>query len=147
MFAISTCTARYGRYISVRQVTGTWNARYRVVSSKIGRRRPILEEIDCRRSIEEEEERKKKEGNKEYLASAVVARGRFFSRTRRQIEATLIEKRTKCPSLEKRSKCPSLLQVDWLLFSMVVAVAVAEGGWRSRYVFYNTAQIVAVALL
>ncbi|RWV97977.1 hypothetical protein GW17_00039200 [Ensete ventricosum] len=40
-FAISTCTARYGRYIPVRQVTGTRTARYRAVPSKIGRRRPI----------------------------------------------------------------------------------------------------------
>ncbi|RRT73002.1 hypothetical protein B296_00014619 [Ensete ventricosum] len=40
-FAISTCTARYGRYIPVRQVTGTRIARYRAVPSKIGRRRSI----------------------------------------------------------------------------------------------------------
>ncbi|RWW27887.1 hypothetical protein GW17_00007655 [Ensete ventricosum] len=40
-FVISTCIARYKRYIPVRQVTGTRTARYRVVRSK----------IDCRRSI------------------------------------------------------------------------------------------------
>ncbi|RWW38217.1 hypothetical protein BHE74_00056565, partial [Ensete ventricosum] len=100
-FAISTCTARYGRYIPVRQVTGTRTARYRAVPSKIGRRRPILKEIDRRRSIEKEKGKKKckrkkeEEGNKEYLASAVLARlpsppagrSRIFSRARRQIEA------------------------------------------------------------
>ncbi|RWW04485.1 hypothetical protein GW17_00032285 [Ensete ventricosum] len=116
-FAISTCTARYGRYIPIRQVTGTRTVRYQAVPSKIDRQRPILKEIDCRRSIEEEKGKKKRkrkkeeEGNKEYLASAVlarlpslpagrlrtiapvgrlraVARGRFFSCARRQIEAT-----------------------------------------------------------
>ncbi|RWW31454.1 hypothetical protein GW17_00003913 [Ensete ventricosum] len=117
-FAISTCTARYGRYIPVRQVTDTWTARYRAVPSK----------IDCRRSISAVGSRlrkkkgrkrgkgkKKEEGKKEYLAIAVLARGspahrrrprplflpreetrpaggdrgRFLSRARRQIEATI----------------------------------------------------------
>ncbi|RWW37741.1 hypothetical protein BHE74_00057107, partial [Ensete ventricosum] len=79
-FAISTYTVRYGWYIPVRQVIGTRTARYRVVLSKIGRRRLILKEIDCRRSIEEEKgkkkrkRKKKEEGKKEYLASAVLAR-------------------------------------------------------------------------
>ncbi|RWW19063.1 hypothetical protein GW17_00016911 [Ensete ventricosum] len=73
-FAILTCIARYGRYIPVRQVTGTWTARYRAVPSKISHRRSILKEIDRRRSIEEEKGKKKRkrkkeeEGNKEYLA-------------------------------------------------------------------------------
>ncbi|RRT59672.1 hypothetical protein B296_00045647 [Ensete ventricosum] len=40
-FAISTCTARYGRYIPVRQVTSTRTARYWTVPSKIDRRRSI----------------------------------------------------------------------------------------------------------
>ncbi|RWV84830.1 hypothetical protein GW17_00053426, partial [Ensete ventricosum] len=40
-FAISTCTTRYGRYIPVRQVTGTRTARYRAVLPKIDRRRSI----------------------------------------------------------------------------------------------------------
>ncbi|RWW14342.1 hypothetical protein GW17_00021890, partial [Ensete ventricosum] len=53
-FAISTCTARYGWYILVRQVTGTRTARYRAVPSKIDRRQPIEEGIGRRRSIEEE---------------------------------------------------------------------------------------------
>ncbi|RZR98443.1 hypothetical protein BHM03_00027797, partial [Ensete ventricosum] len=75
-FAISTCTARYGRYISVRQVIGRRTARYRA--------------------------KKEEEGNKEYLASAVLTclpsspagrlcavaargcRGRFLSRARRR---------------------------------------------------------------
>ncbi|RWV88946.1 hypothetical protein GW17_00048927 [Ensete ventricosum] len=97
-FAISTCTARYGRYISVRQVIGTRTARYRAVPSKIGRRRPILKEIDRRRSIEEEEEekeKKKKRGRKNTSPApsspacrrrSRVARdrGRFFSRARRR---------------------------------------------------------------
>ncbi|RWV96820.1 hypothetical protein BHE74_00050586 [Ensete ventricosum] len=51
-FLISTCTARYRRYIPVRQVTGTRTARYRAVLSKIDRRRPILKEIDRQRSTE-----------------------------------------------------------------------------------------------
>ncbi|RWW68996.1 hypothetical protein BHE74_00023438 [Ensete ventricosum] len=40
-FAISTYTTRYWRYISVRQVTGTWTARYQAVPPKIDRRRSI----------------------------------------------------------------------------------------------------------
>ncbi|RWW15255.1 hypothetical protein GW17_00020918 [Ensete ventricosum] len=98
-FAISTCTARYGWYISVRQVTGTRTARYRTILPKIDRRRSIegginrrrsiegeidrrrsIEgEIDRRRSIEEEkgkkkeEKKKKEEEKKEYRA---VARAR-----------------------------------------------------------------------
>ncbi|RZS19142.1 hypothetical protein BHM03_00051474, partial [Ensete ventricosum] len=59
MFAISTCTARYGRYIPVRQVTGTWTARYRAVPSKIDPRRSIEREIDRRRSIEREIDRRR----------------------------------------------------------------------------------------
>ncbi|RWW47366.1 hypothetical protein BHE74_00046653 [Ensete ventricosum] len=54
-------TARTGRYISVRQVAGTWTARYRVVPPKIDRRWSISAvgsrlkgEIDRRRSIEGE---------------------------------------------------------------------------------------------
>ncbi|RRT46866.1 hypothetical protein B296_00054147, partial [Ensete ventricosum] len=41
MFAISTFTARYGQYMLVRQVAGTWTARYRAVPPKIDRRRLI----------------------------------------------------------------------------------------------------------
>ncbi|RWW01268.1 hypothetical protein GW17_00035703 [Ensete ventricosum] len=37
-FAILIFTAWYGRYISVRQVAGTWTARYRAVLSKIDHR-------------------------------------------------------------------------------------------------------------
>ncbi|RWV87330.1 hypothetical protein GW17_00050693 [Ensete ventricosum] len=69
-FAISTYTARYGRYIPVCQVTGTWTARYRAVPPKIvrrrliegeiSRRRSIEGEIDCWRLIEEEKGKKKK---------------------------------------------------------------------------------------
>ncbi|RWW27542.1 hypothetical protein GW17_00008025 [Ensete ventricosum] len=70
-FAISTYTARYGRYIPVRQFAGTRTARYRAVPPKIdrrrsisavdgrfrpstvdfGRQRPIEGEIDRRQSI------------------------------------------------------------------------------------------------
>ncbi|RWV99448.1 hypothetical protein GW17_00037642 [Ensete ventricosum] len=70
-------TARYERYIPVRQVAGTWTARYRAVPPKIDhrqsisavdvrlkreidRRRSIEGEIDRRRSIEREKGRKKK---------------------------------------------------------------------------------------
>ncbi|RWV88738.1 hypothetical protein GW17_00049154 [Ensete ventricosum] len=95
-FAISTCTARYGRYIPVRQVTGTRTARYRAVPSKINRRQPILKEIDRRRSIEEEKGKKKRKSKKKRRGEeriprqrrprppAVAARGCFFSRTRRR---------------------------------------------------------------
>ncbi|RWW86158.1 hypothetical protein BHE74_00005079 [Ensete ventricosum] len=54
-FAISTCTARYGRYISVCQVTGTRTARYWAVPPKLAidfdRRQPIEGEIGHRRPI------------------------------------------------------------------------------------------------
>ncbi|RWW21989.1 hypothetical protein GW17_00013834 [Ensete ventricosum] len=40
-FEISTCTARYGRYIPVRQVAGTRTVRYWAVPPKIDRRRSI----------------------------------------------------------------------------------------------------------
>ncbi|RWV96817.1 hypothetical protein GW17_00040444 [Ensete ventricosum] len=81
-FAISTCTARYVRYISVHQVTSTQTACYRrrSILKEIARRRSILKEIARRRSIEEEKGKKKRkrkkeeEGNQEYLASAVLAR-------------------------------------------------------------------------
>ncbi|RWW11670.1 hypothetical protein GW17_00024704 [Ensete ventricosum] len=65
------------------------------VPSKIGRRRPILKEIDCRRSIEQEKGKKKRKKKKKKRglkntspASSSCAchpcdRGRFFSRTRR----------------------------------------------------------------
>ncbi|RWV93965.1 hypothetical protein GW17_00043542 [Ensete ventricosum] len=58
LFAISTCTARYGRYISVCQVTGTRTARYRAVPPKIDLRRQTEEEIDRRRLIEGEIDRR-----------------------------------------------------------------------------------------
>ncbi|RWW48620.1 hypothetical protein BHE74_00045292 [Ensete ventricosum] len=58
-FAISIFTARYGRYILVRQVAGTRTAHYRAVPPKIDRWRSISAvggrlkgEIDRRRSIE-----------------------------------------------------------------------------------------------
>ncbi|RWV94487.1 hypothetical protein GW17_00042970 [Ensete ventricosum] len=40
-FAISTCTARYERYIPVRQVAGTRTAHYQAVPPKIDRRQSI----------------------------------------------------------------------------------------------------------
>ncbi|RWW01664.1 hypothetical protein GW17_00035283 [Ensete ventricosum] len=89
-FAISTCTARYGRYIPIRQVTGTWTASYQTVPPKIDRQRSIQGEIDRRRSIEEEkgkkkeEKKKKEEEKKEYHAVAARARWSFLSRTRRR---------------------------------------------------------------
>ncbi|RZR84375.1 hypothetical protein BHM03_00011204 [Ensete ventricosum] len=96
-FAISTCTARYERYIPVRQFTGTRTARYWAVPSKIDRRRPIEEEIDRRRLREKSivggrlrkkkgrrrgKEKKKKRGRKNTSPArrprplAVAARGR-----------------------------------------------------------------------
>ncbi|RZR75310.1 hypothetical protein BHM03_00054506, partial [Ensete ventricosum] len=64
-------TARYGRYIPVRQVAGTRTAHYRAVPPKINRRRSISavggrlkREIDRRRSIEREKGRKKKRKKK-----------------------------------------------------------------------------------
>ncbi|RRT44796.1 hypothetical protein B296_00041011 [Ensete ventricosum] len=80
-------------------VTSTRTARYRAVPSKIGRRRPILKEIDRRRSIEEDKgkkkrKRKKKRGEERIprqrrpCPPTVAARGRdrdrFFSRARRR---------------------------------------------------------------
>ncbi|RWV83418.1 hypothetical protein GW17_00054978 [Ensete ventricosum] len=59
-FAISTCIARYGGYIPVRQVTGTRTARYRAVPSKIDRRRSIEEE----KGKKKRKRKKKKRGRK-----------------------------------------------------------------------------------
>ncbi|RZS06198.1 hypothetical protein BHM03_00036829 [Ensete ventricosum] len=83
-------TARYGRYVLIRQVAGTRTARYRAVPSKIDRRRLISTvgdrlkgEIDCQRSIEREKGRKKKRKKKKkkekrrkntYRPRAVLAR-------------------------------------------------------------------------
>ncbi|RRT82186.1 hypothetical protein B296_00010879 [Ensete ventricosum] len=75
-FAISTCTARYRRYIPVRQVVGTWTSRYRAVSPKIDRWRSIEGEIDRRRSIEGEKEKKKRKKRKEeYLFPRAILVG------------------------------------------------------------------------
>ncbi|RZS02856.1 hypothetical protein BHM03_00032956 [Ensete ventricosum] len=63
-FAISTCTTRYGRYITVYQVTGMRTTHYRAVSPKIDRQRSIEGEIDHRRSIEEEKGKKKRKRRK-----------------------------------------------------------------------------------
>ncbi|RWV95701.1 hypothetical protein GW17_00041652 [Ensete ventricosum] len=80
-FAISTCTAWYGRYIPVRQVAGTWTVRYWMVLPKIDRRwsilvigdrlkgeidrqRSIEGEIDHRRLIEREKGKKKRKSRK-----------------------------------------------------------------------------------
>ncbi|RWW03255.1 hypothetical protein GW17_00033600 [Ensete ventricosum] len=60
-FAISTFTARYGRYIPVRQVVGTWTARYRAILPKIDQQRSIKVEIG---SIEGEKGKKKKRKRK-----------------------------------------------------------------------------------
>ncbi|RRT80061.1 hypothetical protein B296_00012429 [Ensete ventricosum] len=77
-FAISTCTARYRRYIPVRQVTGMRTVRYWAIPPKIDRRRLIGGEIDRRRSIEGEKgKKKKKKRRKERSTSfprAVLAR-------------------------------------------------------------------------
>ncbi|RRT46672.1 hypothetical protein B296_00014908, partial [Ensete ventricosum] len=90
-------------HTTIEEVTGTRTARYRAVPPKIDRRqsisaigRPIEEEIDHRRSIEEEkgkkkrQRRKKEEEKKEYLARAPsLPTGRprprsLFSRARRR---------------------------------------------------------------
>ncbi|RRT42744.1 hypothetical protein B296_00056890, partial [Ensete ventricosum] len=59
-FSMPICTARYGRYVPIRQVTGTRTVRYRAVSPKIDRQRSIEGEIDRHRSIEGEKGKKKK---------------------------------------------------------------------------------------
>ncbi|RWW20420.1 hypothetical protein GW17_00015470 [Ensete ventricosum] len=46
-FAISTCTAQYGRYIPVRQVTSTRTSRYWAVPPKIDRQR-LISAVDGR---------------------------------------------------------------------------------------------------
>ncbi|RWW26261.1 hypothetical protein GW17_00009367 [Ensete ventricosum] len=70
-FAISTCTTRYGRYITVCQVTGMRTAHYRAVSPKIDRQRSIEGEIDHRRSIEEEKGKKRKRRKKKRRKNTV----------------------------------------------------------------------------
>ncbi|RWV79300.1 hypothetical protein GW17_00059585, partial [Ensete ventricosum] len=64
--AISTFTARYVRYISVRQVVGTRTARYRAVPSK----------IDRRQSIEREKGKKKRKKKKKKGKRIPIARAR-----------------------------------------------------------------------
>ncbi|RWW24852.1 hypothetical protein GW17_00010834 [Ensete ventricosum] len=109
-FAISTCTARYGWYISVRHVTGTWPARYWVVPAKINRWRSIsavggrlkkkstignrlrekstvggrLRKKKGRRGKEEKKKRRRKNTSPARRCRPRVARGRFFSRARRR---------------------------------------------------------------
>ncbi|RWW22688.1 hypothetical protein GW17_00013102 [Ensete ventricosum] len=109
-FAISTCIARYGQYILVRQVTDTRTVGYRAVPSKIDRQRSIsaigdrLREksiVDGRlrkkKGRRRGKEKKKKRGRKNTSPSrrprlpagrlrTVAARGhgRFFSRARRR---------------------------------------------------------------
>ncbi|RZS17692.1 hypothetical protein BHM03_00049873 [Ensete ventricosum] len=84
-FEILSCTAWYGRYIPVRQFTGTRTAHYRMVPSKIDRRRSI--EGDRRKREEEEEEEKKKKKKKKRRrrnkTSTVVARAPSLAPRRR----------------------------------------------------------------
>ncbi|RZR89773.1 hypothetical protein BHM03_00017562 [Ensete ventricosum] len=82
-FEISSCIARYGRYIPVRQFTGTRTTYYRMVPPKIDRRWSILavggrlrenrlSAVDCGRSeIGEKGKKKKKRRNR---TSTVAAR-------------------------------------------------------------------------
>ncbi|RZS16056.1 hypothetical protein BHM03_00048020, partial [Ensete ventricosum] len=74
-FAISTCTARYGRFIPVRQVAGTRTARYRAVPPKIDRRRSISAVGGRLREKREEEEEEKKKKRKEYLFPRAILAG------------------------------------------------------------------------
>ncbi|RWW36496.1 hypothetical protein BHE74_00058483, partial [Ensete ventricosum] len=99
-FAILTCTAQYGRYIPVRQVTGMRTARYRAVPSKIDHRRSISviggrlkkkstvggrlreksivgSQLRKKKERRRGKEKKNEEGKKEYLARlhVVVASG------------------------------------------------------------------------
>ncbi|RWW52641.1 hypothetical protein BHE74_00040935, partial [Ensete ventricosum] len=83
--AVRPCTARY---VSFRQLTGTWIGRYRAVLPKGDRRRSIEEKSRREEEEEEEEEMKKEEAKeKRYLEPSSparryhlrVARGRFFS--------------------------------------------------------------------
>ncbi|RWW09004.1 hypothetical protein BHE74_00008304 [Ensete ventricosum] len=88
-FEISSCTARYRWYISIRQFVDTWTARYRTVPPNIDHRRSIST-VDGRL----------RENRLSTVARAlslptgrprtVAARthGRFFSRARRKIKAT-----------------------------------------------------------
>ncbi|RZS14619.1 hypothetical protein BHM03_00046329 [Ensete ventricosum] len=99
-FAISTCTARYGRYIPVRQVASTRITRYRMVPPKIDHQRSIEGEIGL---IEGEKGKKKRKRRKKKrrrrkpsIVLTVVACGSpahhrlastlacFFSRARRR---------------------------------------------------------------
>ncbi|RWW65433.1 hypothetical protein BHE74_00027259, partial [Ensete ventricosum] len=57
-------------------VTGTWTVRYRVVPSKIGRRRPILKAIDRWRLIEEEKGEKKRKRKKKRRGEERIPRQR-----------------------------------------------------------------------
>ncbi|RWW33556.1 hypothetical protein GW17_00001717 [Ensete ventricosum] len=100
-FATSTCTARYGRYIPVRQVTGTRTARYRAVPSKIDRRRPIEKEIDRRRSIEREIDRRRlieeKKGKKK-------KRKRKKKKRRRKNTSPACHRRPRLPARRRRPR-------------------------------------------
>ncbi|RWW31224.1 hypothetical protein GW17_00004152 [Ensete ventricosum] len=85
-FAISIFTARYGRYISVCQVAGT----------RIDRRRSFEREKGKKKKRKKKKKKRKEEKKNTSRPRVVLARvslspagrGRFFSRTRRKIEAT-----------------------------------------------------------
>ncbi|RWW06482.1 hypothetical protein GW17_00030186 [Ensete ventricosum] len=70
LFAISIYT---GRYISVRQVTGTWTARYWVVPPKIDRRRSIEGEKGKKKK-KRKRRKKKKRRRRTYFPRDVLAR-------------------------------------------------------------------------
>ncbi|RWW41682.1 hypothetical protein BHE74_00052822 [Ensete ventricosum] len=87
-FAISTFTARYGQYILVRQVAGTWIARYRAVPPKIDRRWSIEGEIDREREKgKKKKNRKKKKKKKEKRRKRIPIAGARSSPVRRRSHA------------------------------------------------------------
>ncbi|RWW65814.1 hypothetical protein BHE74_00026863 [Ensete ventricosum] len=132
------CTARYVRYIPIRQDAGTQTVRYRAVPPK----------IDRWRSIEREKGRKKKKKKKKrrekipiartrtspvrrrrpWVPSARAGRGCSFSRAGRKIEATPVSQTLFTPrvrifggyDIEKEEEklylasAPSLLQATFL---------------------------------
>ncbi|RZS15118.1 hypothetical protein BHM03_00046910 [Ensete ventricosum] len=97
-------TARYGRYIPVRQVAGTRTARYRAVPPKIDHRRSIKREKGRKKKKRKKKKKKIKEEKKiprpcaiaarelspltgRQRPRAVAARRRSFSRVGRKIKA------------------------------------------------------------
>ncbi|RWW35133.1 hypothetical protein GW17_00000058 [Ensete ventricosum] len=130
---VSTCTAQYRRYIPVRQLTGTWIARYWVVPSvgvvsaplsltgRFRHQRPISSSIS--RGREKEEEVEEKLGVVLLFPCAIrclcnpspaskeIARGRFLLPMRGEEMSPRVGKRNEATTIDKSGKFNSNLDI------------------------------------